>query len=306
MQLPKELQLKIEEKFEKAPLKTLATARESLTSDYQKGSSSPFDDEGKRLAYLGARMPATYAACAKVLSQTNLYGHILDLGAGPGTASWAAFELFPDIDRVTLIERSADAIQLGKELAEGHPMLRRADWKRQSLDAPLPKADVAILSYVLNELRDVRPLLVSCLKAAPLIVIVEPGTPKGFSDILKYREDLLNLGAEIHAPCPHAYQCPIQKNDWCHFSVRVERSRIHRLLKTGTLGYEDEKFCYLIVSQAKKASKLRRVIRRPLKKSGHVLLTLCSHEGKIEETCFSKKEKVDYRKAKKSDWGDLI
>ena len=35
-------------------------------------------------------------------------------------------------------------------------------------------------------------------------------------------------GANILAPCPHARPCPLAAPDWCHFSARVARSRLHR------------------------------------------------------------------------------
>lgn len=304
MQLPEILKLKLEEIFENASLKVLREARESLSSHYRLGSVSPFEDEAKRLAYLGARLPATYAACSKVLSQINLAGHVLDLGAGPGTASWAAYELFPDIAKVTLIEKSQHAIDLGKVIAEKHPKLKNANWMHQDLSKPFPKADAVILSYVLTELNSAKNVLSACYEAAPLILIIEPGTPKGFQDILVYRKHLLELGAKILAPCPHAHRCPIVGNDWCHFAARVERSRIHRLLKSGTLGHEDEKFCYLIASKEPAQTPSNRIIRRPIKNSGHIRLTLCTESGEIEERCFSKKDKELYRKAKKSEWGD--
>lgn len=306
MQLPELLQSKIEEIFENTSLKGLRDARESLSLEYRKGATSPFDNEAKRLAYLGARMPATFAACTKVLSQVNLSGHLLDLGAGPGTASWAALELFPNIEKVTLIEKNRHAIELGKILGEVHPKLKDANWVEQTLDQDLPKGDAAILSYVLTEIKDPKRVLSNCFDAAPMLLIIEPGTPRGFEAILTYRKYLLELGANILAPCPHAHQCPIMKSDWCHFSARVERNRIHRELKTGTLGYEDEKFCYLIASKVSKPQFSKRIIRRPIRKSGHILMTLCSESGKIEESCFSKKDKDLYRKVKKSEWGDSL
>ena len=64
--------------------------------------------------------------------------------------------------------------------------------------------------------------------AAKVLVIVEPGTPRGFENILKAREQLIQWGGKMIAPCPHVKQCPM-KDKWCHFSVRLERTREHRL-----------------------------------------------------------------------------
>jgi ribosomal protein RSM22 (predicted rRNA methylase) len=302
MQLPEELQSAIDLIVQNST--ALRKARESLTQDYREGRSSPFSDEAKRLAYLGARMPATYAAVYKALQNLpQITGHLLDLGAGPGTASWAAAELFPSITGFTLIEKSGDAIVLGQTLAKSHPALKNANWVQQALSAPLPKADAAILSYVLNELADPAELIRRCWDAVPLLIIIEPGTPRGFGIIRKVRQQLIDLKAHLIAPCPHASACPIQGNDWCHFSARVERTRLHRLLKDGSLGHEDEKFSYLIASKTPGIPFSARILRHPMKQSGHVRLTLCT--GKIEEKIVTKKDKESYRKARDAEWGDI-
>jgi ribosomal protein RSM22 (predicted rRNA methylase) len=77
-------------------------------------------------------------------------------------------------------------------------------------------------------------------------------------------------------------------------------------LKEGSLGYEDEKFCYLIASKTPGALFSNRIIRHPLKQSGHVRLTLCTDQGKIEEKTISRKDKSLYRQARDSEWGDCI
>lgn len=306
MQLPEELQSAIDQVAQHSP--SLSKARAALTQDYKEGRSSPFGDEAKRLAYLGARMPATYAAVRQALQNIPPCGHILDLGAGPGTASWAAADLFPSLKRLTLIEKSSDAITLGQTLARfsTHPALQSAQWIQQSLSDPIPSADAAILSYVLNEIADPAPLIAKCWEAVALLVIVEPGTPKGFQLIRKVRQQLIALGAHLIAPCPHALACPIQGSDWCHFSARVERTRLHRLLKEGSLGYEDEKFSYLVASKSPGTPFLGRIVRHPLKQSGHVRLALCTNEGKLEERIVTRKDKDAYRKARDAEWGDTI
>ncbi len=306
MQLPVELQSAIDRILENTPQTALRKAGESLSQDYREGRSSPFSDEAKRLAYLGARMPATYAAVHKVLQNISLSGSLLDLGAGPGTASWAAADLFPSLEKITLIEKSSEAIALGKLLAEQHPVLQKASWIHQSLTDSIPRGDAAILSYVLGELNDPMAVVEKCWEAAPLLIIIEPGTPKAFQVMRKVRQRLIDLKAHIIAPCPHQLACPIQGGDWCHFAARVERTRLHRLLKEGSLGYEDEKFCYLIASRTAGAPYSNRIIRHPLKQSGHVRLTLCTDQGKIEEKTISRKDKTLYRQARDSEWGDSI
>lgn len=304
MQLPEQLQFAIEQIVQNTPHSALKKARESLTQAYREGRSSPFSDEAKRLAYLGARMPATYAAIYKVLTTLPFApSHLLDLGAGPGTASWAAAEALPSLKKITLVEKSPEAIALGKTLAKDHPLLKQSDWIQQSLPAPLPQADGAILSYVLNELPEPFAIIHQIWEKVPLLILIEPGTPKGFHLIRDIREQLLKMGGYIISPCTHSLTCPIQGSDWCHFSARVERTRLHRLLKEGSLGYEDEKFSYLIMAKSPGPSHSSRIIRRPEKGSGFVKLTLCT--GKIETQTVTRSDKEAYRKARDAEWGDV-
>lgn len=299
MQLPEELQRLSETFFEGVSALELKKAREALTRHYKTGGVSPFHSRPELLAYLGARMPATFAAVCQVLKQVSLQGHVLDLGAGLASASWAAIHLFPTLEKITLIEQSAEAIKLGKQLF----LFERASWIQQSLSAPLPKADAAILSYVIGELSEKTKILTACWEAVDTLILIEPGTPKAFQSMKEIRKQLLSLGAHILAPCPHAYECP---SDWCHFAARLERTRLHRLLKEGTLGYEDEKFCYLIASKKPTPKSVCRIVRHPLKQSGHVQLTLCTDQGKLIEKTISRKQKNLYKSARDSNWGDSL
>lgn len=304
MQLPEELQSAIDQIAHHSP--ALRKAREAMTQGYKEGRSSPFSDEASRLAYLGARMPATYAAIHKVLQNAPPIEHLLDLGAGPGTASWAAADLFPSLKRITLVEMSRDAIALGQKLAQSSPhlSLKNGEWLHQSASDPIPKADGAILSYLLNEVSEPEKVVERCWEAVSLLILIEPGTPKGFHLIRKLRTQLIGLGAHLIAPCPHSFACPIQGSDWCHFSARVERTRLHRLLKEGSLGFEDEKFSYLIASKTAATPPIGRIVRHPIKSSGFVRMRVCTDEGRLEEKTITRKEKERYRIARDAEWGD--
>ena len=95
----------------------------------------------------------------------------------------------------------------------------------------------------------------------------------------------------------------MQGSDWCHFSERIERSSLHRGAKLGTLGYEDEKFSYLVVAKSPAVSSQMRILRPPMKRSGHISLHVCTSEG-IKIQTISRKDKEKYVLAKKLDWGD--
>jgi ribosomal protein RSM22 (predicted rRNA methylase) len=125
----------------------------------------------------------------------------------------------------------------------------------------------------------------------------------GFALIKQLREDLLQAGGYLVAPCPHARSCPMPAGDWCHFAARVERSALHRRLKTASLGYEDEKFSYLVMTKQPVKSVAARVLRRPLVQSGFVQLQLCITEG-LQPATITRRDKAAFKRARKVVWGD--
>jgi ribosomal protein RSM22 (predicted rRNA methylase) len=138
-------------------------------------------------------------------------------------------------------------------------------------------------------------------------VIIEPGTPAGYQRILKIRDILIQKGAKLIAPCPHAALCPLKAPDWCHFFARIERSSLHRRIKNGELNYEDEKFSYLIFTKENVTSLFEsRILRHPKINKGHVNVTLCSNNKEIIQEIITKKNKEKYKNIKKCDWGDTI
>jgi ribosomal protein RSM22 (predicted rRNA methylase) len=76
-------------------------------------------------------------------------------------------------------------------------------------------------------------------------------------------------------------------------------------LKSADLGYEDEKFCYMIFGKEPATAFSSRILRHPLKRSGHIEFTLCTKEG-IKKQISSKKDGDFYKQAKKFEWGDCF
>src|SRR3954462_12224718 len=100
--LPVELKAALEAKLHGLLRSDAAERSARISQTYRSGGgSAAIRTEGDALAYALARMPATYAAVTASLNA--LCGvrpgfapkSLLDVGAGPGTATWAAAETFP-------------------------------------------------------------------------------------------------------------------------------------------------------------------------------------------------------------------
>jgi ribosomal protein RSM22 (predicted rRNA methylase) len=234
---------------------------------------------------------------------------VLDLGSGPGTALWAVADCVPSAERFTAVERNQDLIAIARRFAghSSHPALVQTSWVQADLrNRPeLDAHDLVILSYALGELSNVDAIVEWAWNLARVaVVIVEPGRPKAFQQVLAARNQLIGAGALIAAPCPHHDECPLAAhNDWCHFRARLERSAEHRRLKGGELGYEDEKFSYVIAARSVADRAQARIVRHPLKNSGHVRITLCTPDG-LQTPTIGKSKKELYRMARNAEWGD--
>jgi ribosomal protein RSM22 (predicted rRNA methylase) len=166
--------------------------------------------------------------------------------------------------------------------------------------------DLVTFSYSLGELpeADAGKVLDKAWRAARgALVIIEPGTPAGFARVRCWRGQLLELGAHMLAPCPHEATCPLPSADWCHFAQRVDRTSLHRRLKGGELGHEDEKFSYIAVSKESLALPAARIIRHPQVSPGAVQLELCS-QGGLRKTVATKRDREQFRQARHARWGD--
>ena len=321
MRLSAELLDAIQRETEKVDRRKLAQATAQLTEHYKAAdfSSPAIASEAHRAAYLAVRFPATYAAIRRVFAEIKLrapqqeIASLLDLGAGPGTALFAAAEHFPQLRQATLIEFDSAWIAVGKRLAEQSESLvvQQAQWLKQDLRSGLSceNHDLVVISYTLGELPHAaaEAMLNKAWKCAgKFLVVIEPGTRRGFAAINAARSALLANAAAILAPCPHHFTCPMAAaGDWCHFSQRVERTSQHRQLKGGALGYEDEKFSYFVAAKSAAQSTGARIVRHPGKHSGHVKLVLCMAEGKIENRTITRSSKEAYKRARKAEWGDL-
>eukprot|EP01037_Dinobryon_pediforme_P013246 gene13246-13354_t len=140
----------------------------SLAFNLATGRTQDINEEAMIAAYVSARMPATYAAmdmCFQMIK--NVFPtSILDLGAGPGTATLAALNLWPKLKIAILVEHHAAMSRFSKEY------------------------DLVTLGYVLGELNQEQQL--AALKKAwdatkEFLVITMPGTPHDYQTLMRVK-----------------------------------------------------------------------------------------------------------------------
>lgn len=322
MELPISLREKINKKAEGKKQSELLEISKEISDRYINKSGQGnrlVTKEDEALVYSIARMPATYGAVYKTLewSLENFneeINSVLDVGAGTGTASWVVAEVLNRDLQITCLEREDAMINLGQEyMKEECSSLSNANWIKQDVSNTeiTQTADLVISSYMLNEFNeDARMHAVQKLWNATnkLLVIIEPGTPESFKNMKKIREFFIECGGNVIAPCVHNQKCELPDNDWCQFTCRISRSKLHKVLKVGDSPFEDEKFFYLAILKNNEVTKIEgisRVLRHPKIEAGKITLKLCSYDG-IVEKMITKKQKDLFKIARKIECGEII
>jgi ribosomal protein RSM22 (predicted rRNA methylase) len=320
VEIPKDLREAIEAAVAGVPTRDLTEVVDRLIGRYraETAATEPILGTPDEVAgYAAYRMPATFAAVRSALGQL-VRAHPglaprtqLDLGGGTGAAVWAASAAFASLTEVTVLEQVAAVLAVGRRIAAvaDSATVRGTDWRQTTVDSELPGADLVTVSYVLGELSESaqdRLVRAAASAAAEMVVLIEPGTPRGYARIIAARTTLVEQGFAVLAPCPHSAACPmVPGRDWCHFGARVNRSGLHRKLKAGDLSYEDEKFSFVAASRTAAAgSGWGRVVRRPAQRKGLVSLAVCTTPPAIATELVSKRQGDRYRAARDVEWGD--
>ncbi|KAI7905856.1 mitochondrial small ribosomal subunit Rsm22-domain-containing protein [Cokeromyces recurvatus] len=291
------------------------------------------------VAYLAGVLPSTYAAITNVLNE--IAGRLsdfkpqsmLDFGTGPGTAIWVAKNVF-QIDNCVGIDLSEDMLRIAERLEESLKMgnEKPIEFKRYlPYDPKASKTDLVISAFTLGDIESTA-LQKSTLEqlwaqTGDVLVLIERGTPIGFTNIARARQWILDAegsNAHVVAPCSHDHPCPLlfspeakPNKFWCHFSQRVQRPSFLMKTKHSKSNTEDAKYSYVVLRRGKRpvgnntmeteAYHWPRLIQPPLKRNGHVVMDVCSKEGEIQRMVISKSQgKIPYRDARKIMWGDLL
>jgi ribosomal protein RSM22 (predicted rRNA methylase) len=314
--LPAELKAALDAKLQGLSRHATAERATLISRTYRNGGGSgAIRSEADALAYALARMPATYAAVTASLNAlceirpdfapTSL----LDVGAGPGTATWAATEAFSSLKTFTLLDTNSALRALARDL--GSVRLRDMKYERGEARAALADseaADLVVASYMIGEISDAERTALADLmwaKTGDTLLVVEPGTPAGYGRIIALRSQLIASGAHVAAPCPHDGECPLTAPDWCHFTQRLPRSRAHKQIKGAELAFEDEKFSYVALTRVPVAAHPARVLAQPDITKVEVTAKLCTPDGLVIAKV-PRRAKADYARARRWRWGEAV
>ncbi|KAF0124839.1 MAG: hypothetical protein FD152_2902 [Xanthobacteraceae bacterium] len=317
-ELPAALRSGLEALAASFPGRDLAAASARLSADYHSGRGSRLPAPVDVAAYAIARMPATYAACAYALAEATTRASfaprtVLDIGAGPGTATWAAVEAYPSLEAARLVDSHPGMISTGRTLAaHATGVLSTAEWIAADLAglAPGLKADLVVASYALNELGAAEATRLATElygRCTGLLVLVEPGSKGGFAVLAGARGALVAEGGRLAAPCPADGPCPMTDPDWCHFAARLPRLRAHKAAKSADVPFEDEPFSYLVVARPGIVvhPAEARILRRPQAAKPGTTFALCTPAGR--ETRFvPSRDRGAHRLTRRLGWGDAM
>jgi ribosomal protein RSM22 (predicted rRNA methylase) len=271
------------------------------------------------LAYAAQLLPATYAQLAAAFAWTAARAGqwrpatMLDVGAGPGTAIWAAAEQWPDLRGAVALEPELAFVDLGRSLAMSATsrVVREASWQvgadLETVALEDEAFDLVVLGHVLGEIAEssrAKAVAKAWAACAGVLLIVEPGTPHGFSSVRAARDQLLALGAHTLSPCPHDRPCPLV-DDWCHFAQRLQRPDVQRRARQASLPYEDAKSSHAAMARfPTTAPPWARVLRHPRHGKGRIDLELCTREGLVDTTVTH--ASAAWKRARRWEWGSAL
>ncbi len=276
------------------------------------------NDHSLAALYMIARGRSIMGVMEKIISQNLEVFHdveaVVDFGGGPGTFLFALSK-FKILNKYTNVERSDAFIGIMNVLVDEflsstipHTHVDSISCNYLKLESQdIPTNDLCVFSYTFCECDNSLVSLPGLVENSNMVLIIEPGTPSGFNNIIQARDKLIEKGFSIIAPCTASNEfCPLRdsESDWCHFVERIDRSRIQRHLKNGVLGYEYEKYSYLLMSKNPILSDGKRIISRPNYTKHSISFDICS--GKNSHIIITKKEnKSEFKIVKKSIRGDL-
>src|SRR3954447_4812125 len=159
--LPAELKAALEAKLHGLPRGDAAERSARISQTYRSGGGSGAIRTGAdALAYALARMPATYAAVTASLNALCEFRpdfapkSLLDIGAGPGTSTWAASAAFASLTDFTAVDTNIALRALALDLVGGSRIsgIRYTQGEARAALTKSDAADLVVASYLVGEM----------------------------------------------------------------------------------------------------------------------------------------------------------
>lgn len=284
----------------------------------------PLNTKHDSSAYLALRIPATYAQIFGALDQVkellpNWHPKtLLDIGSGPGSASWSAKEIWPSLSESTSLDQHFDFLTIGKQLQKSADIDMAMDWKQMDLRKGMAgiskQFDIVVIANVLNELSPAagdKIIGQAFDLCRSMLVIIEPGTPTG-SSITENASRKLSKAGNLLAP--YIENTFVPKSDYyIHFSQRFIRPEFQRRIRqhmrdTSLMAsdWEDTKYGYTVISKIEpEVQPWGRCIGPVQIQKGFLEIPVLTKDG-IEKIKVMKRDHDQYTFAKDIKWGQLL
>lgn len=227
----------------------LRNLQRGLTGDRLLAGASYFSSADYLGAYLLYYWPVSFVQVFLALQEIDLRGalptinRVLDIGAGPGPATFAAARF--GAKRSRLIDANGDALQaalrLGQEFGIELETMQKnleADDSFEDMPAQASAYDLIVACHSANELWKGREEAIArraslfgkaatLLAEGGILLVVEPSANVTGRPALELRDRLLAENPELDcvAPCPGSFPCPIAaagEGRSCHSTWRWE------------------------------------------------------------------------------------
>lgn len=281
------------------------------------------NDSLNALAYLSLRIPATYAQIYSAFLQVQEMipswnpKSLLDIGSGPGTAVWAANDIWTGLKKAKCIDKDKNLLSIGDEIAKKTSISVDISWERgdiREMSEHENKYELVVIANVLNELtlsQQENLLKKAFDQCNGVLIIIEPGTSIGIDIIQKVSKTFIGK-ANLLAPYINN-SLPPDSETWIHFSQRFIRPefqrRIRQYMRDSSLmasGWEDSKYAYLATGKIFPEVMIWGRCIGPVKKQKGYLEIPVLTKDEIKQIKILKRNKKEYNFAKNLKWGEVI
>jgi hypothetical protein len=275
----------------------LAEAVIELSTYFQdkSGKETPWSEHLSALAYQFYFFPLNIARAVSVFESLGPlidrpFRSLFDIGSGLGNLTELQ-KIFPKLLEGEIRSIEKDPIHSDLKF-EPH------------LPSEIPAQSTGFYSFSWVEIKTP----IEELKKFEDLIFIEPSTSHVSRKLMALRQELIDHGFTVLAPCTHQKACPLlihSQKDWCHDRVHFEKPDWFKELESLLPMRNDTlTFSYLVASRSRSplAEGLTRVIGDTLKEKGKTRQAICFDDQRR----FLSWLKRDYKNPQTLDHGSLV